>query len=119
MRHSDIKLTLERYGHLLPGSEAAAVARLRSAFAPPQPLEATGTDGDDSGAQRSRQQSQRQRVQNRATGCDSLDAMVGMATDLEPNENQGKPLVSQEKTQVRVLGLEPRTHGLKVRCSTD
>jgi integrase len=32
MRHADIKLTLDRYGHLFPGSEADAVARLRSAF---------------------------------------------------------------------------------------
>jgi hypothetical protein len=52
-------------------------------------------------------------------GCDSLGEMVAMATELEPNENQDKTLVLQEKMQVRVLGLEPRTHGLKVRCSTD
>jgi integrase len=32
MRHADIKLTLDRYGHLFPGSEAEAVARLRDAF---------------------------------------------------------------------------------------
>lgn len=34
MRHSDLKVTLECYGKLFPGSEAAAVARLRSALAP-------------------------------------------------------------------------------------
>lgn len=34
MRHADIKLTLDRYGHLFPGSEAEAVARLRDAFRP-------------------------------------------------------------------------------------
>lgn len=27
MRHSDIKLTLDRYGHLFPGAEADAVSR--------------------------------------------------------------------------------------------
>jgi len=32
MRHADIKLTLDKYGHLFPGSEADAVARLRFAF---------------------------------------------------------------------------------------
>lgn len=32
MRHADIKLTLDRYGHLFAGSEAQAVARLLDAF---------------------------------------------------------------------------------------
>jgi len=32
MRHADIKLTLDKYGHLFPGSEADAVAKLRFAF---------------------------------------------------------------------------------------
>lgn len=73
----------------------------------------------DSGAQRSRQQPQRRTVQNPAIGCDSLGGMVTLATSAKPNENQGETLVSPEKMQVRVLGLEPRTHGLKVRCSTD
>lgn len=44
MRHSDIKLTLDRYGHLFPGSEAAAVAKIRSAFTQPVALRKTGTD---------------------------------------------------------------------------
>ena len=41
MRHSDIKLTLDRYGHLFPGAEADAVARMREAFI--QPARLTGT----------------------------------------------------------------------------
>lgn len=44
MRHADIKLTLDRYGHLFPGSEADAVARLRGAFCTSEQLQATGTD---------------------------------------------------------------------------
>ncbi len=44
MRHSDIKLTLDRYGHLFPGSEADAVKRLESVFCRPIASAATGTD---------------------------------------------------------------------------
>ncbi len=119
LRHSDIKLTLDRYGHLFPGSEAAAVARLRSAFVSPLPLAATGTVGTDNGAQRSRQQLQRQMVQNPAVGCESFDQVIAKATEQKTNETTEETEVSHEKNAVRVLGLEPRTHGLKVRCSTD
>lgn len=39
MRHSDIRLTLERYGHLVKNAEADAIAKLRNVFTPnPQPL---------------------------------------------------------------------------------
>ncbi len=72
-----------------------------------------------SGAQRARQQLQRQTVQHCAIECVSHGQMAAVASEQKPNENQGETLVSPEKTQVRVLGLEPRTHGLKVRCSTD
>jgi hypothetical protein len=43
MRHADIKLTLDKYGHLFPGSEADAVAKLRFAFHTNAALLATGT----------------------------------------------------------------------------
>jgi integrase len=32
LRHSDIKLTLDRYGHLFPGSEAKAISMIRNVF---------------------------------------------------------------------------------------
>ena len=43
MRHSDIRLTMDRYGHLFPGSEAAAIERIRWVFAQPNELRKTGT----------------------------------------------------------------------------
>ena len=43
MRHSDIRLTMDRYGHLFPGSEAAAIERIRWAFTQPGELRKTGT----------------------------------------------------------------------------
>ncbi len=46
MRHSDINLTMTRYGHTLRGQEAGAVAKLPSlSLSGPQNQKATGTDG--------------------------------------------------------------------------
>ncbi len=45
MRHSVITLTMDTYGHLFPGQEADAVARMRDILtAPTEALRATGTD---------------------------------------------------------------------------
>jgi site-specific recombinase XerD len=43
MRHSDIRLTVDRYGHLFPGSEAAAIERIRGMFNQRSELRKTGT----------------------------------------------------------------------------
>ena len=48
MRHSDIRLTLDRYGHLFPGKEAAAIDLLGEVFNNRRPFEATGTVGASS-----------------------------------------------------------------------
>ena len=46
MRHSTIVLTMDTYGHLFPGQDAATVARLPNMMASePITLRATGTDG--------------------------------------------------------------------------
>ena len=46
MRHSTIVLTMDTYGHLFPGQDAATVARLPNMMASePMALRATGTDG--------------------------------------------------------------------------
>ena len=45
MRHSSITLTMDTYGHLFPGQEAEAVAKMPGMFGSgPQALAATGTD---------------------------------------------------------------------------
>ena len=43
MRHSTITLTMDTYGHLFPGTEADAVARLADVLTPPTDNAATGT----------------------------------------------------------------------------
>ncbi len=45
MRHSSITLTLDTYGHLIAGAEAAAIMDTADMTAVPQLLVATGTDG--------------------------------------------------------------------------
>ncbi len=45
MRHSTITLTLDTYGHLIAGAEAAAIMDTADMTAVPQMLAATGTDG--------------------------------------------------------------------------
>jgi integrase len=112
MRHADIKLTLDRYGHLFPGSEADAVARLRSAFRTSEMLLATGTD-DSSIHCYSRKASS-----GGAFACESgqEDAMktartgVGAGYEKTPS-SQRKLEVLQEKMRVRAEGLEPSTQG--------
>lgn len=50
MRHSSITLTMDTYGHLFPGQEADAVARMPNILGDdtgaPESLRATGTDGE-------------------------------------------------------------------------
>ena len=80
MRHQSITLTMDTYGHLFPGQEADAVARLRSMLTeaadslPPEALRATGTDDlpidGPEGAQHMAQHSQRERGQTAASPCD-------------------------------------------------
>jgi integrase len=116
MRHADIKLTLDRYGHLFPGSEADAVARLRSASCTSEMLLATGTD--ETGP---RGYSANYSAQG-AFECESgrEDARKhapkkGRATN---KKNPSSPMeleVLQQKMRVRAEGLEPSTQGLKVQ----
>jgi len=43
LRRSGIRLTMDRYGHLFPGAEASAVAKMRDAFTHTIELRQTGT----------------------------------------------------------------------------
>jgi len=84
MRHSSIVLTMDTYGHLFPGSEAAAVAGLRDLLAVPvaEALRATGTDdfvasesdGVCSGAQRCAQQLERETLRDTREALRDRDA---------------------------------------------
>ncbi len=90
MRHSDIKLTVDRYGHLFPGSEAAAIERIRSVFTQSVELRKTGT----AGLQHLRQQSGFPTVRNHAKSSESA---VGSAVGLSAKNIQAKTTFTAEK----------------------
>jgi len=79
MRHSTITLTMDTYGHLLPGAEAEAADRLgamvslRSASDDSEEnvLRMTGTDSES--AQRLAQQSRRDSTRRGAAACDGRE----------------------------------------------
>ncbi len=75
MRHQSITLTMDTYGHLFPGQEADAVARMRQMLVdPPEALRATGTDSaignTPKSAQRQAQRAGRETGRQDASGCD-------------------------------------------------
>jgi len=101
MRHSTITLTMDTYGHLFPGQDAATVARLPNMLASePIALQATGTDAaaalrlplenggvNQGSAQKSAahaQQSGRVLVPDDATGCDDGRAAPRNGTSPNP-----------------------------------
>jgi len=87
MRHSDIKLTIDRYGHLFPGAEADAVSRLRSAFQQPQHIRATGTETGLQIGQQSGRFSIRQGAKPRL----SSHVSIGESKQEKTLDSQGKP----------------------------
>jgi integrase len=89
MRHGSISLTFDTYGHLFPGQEADAAARLHVMLRPePTPLRATGTDNarivpfNTESAQRLAQRAGRETMRRGEKPCDD-----------------GNPTYAQEKTR--------------------
>jgi hypothetical protein len=89
MRHSTITLTMDTYGHLFPGQDAATVARFPNMLSDePKALRATGTTDASAtatgeGAQHKAQQLGREEVPSDATECD--DGTRGTASVPFPN----------------------------------
>jgi integrase len=89
MRHSTIVLTMDTYGHLFPGQDAATVARFPSMLCDePKVLQATGTTDDlaiatDEGAQHKAQQLGREKERPCAIECEKDPTKSG--SDSFPN----------------------------------
>ncbi len=122
-RHSTIGLTMDRYTHLSVHDVAAAIDRLPGLPGVEEPTaepqKATGTDGRlahplalelaqtvDSASHR---------VASADTGSDGAE--TGEVHGGIRFVAQWHPTVANLK--MRLLGLEPRTYGLKVRCSAN
>ena len=80
MRHGSITLTMDTYGHLFPGQEADATARLSAMLRPDEPWSerATGTDGPNArivpfDMQRQMQRARGRTVPNQAMPRDPAD----------------------------------------------
>ncbi len=117
MRHSDIRLTMDRYGHLFPGAEADAISRLEEAFV--QPLAATGTTDEHGKQQHWLQHSGFQAVQNGAMSCDentnySSDC-CSLLTQVNTTPNRVSPNEIQGKKQEASPGFEPGNSGFAIR----
>ncbi len=116
MRHSTIVLTMDRYGHLYEGAESDAIARVRSSFSTPAIMSVTG---GGNGGENMAVNLAVPGVRNGADWC-GLVPNRGVQNEHEKTlVSQGKSKENQGFSGVRALGLEPRTQGLKVPCSTN
>ena len=109
MRHSDIKLTLERYGHLFPGSEAAAVERIRFVFTQSVAIRKTGTT-DVPGVQHLVQQSARGTMRNGADSCiesSEQETIAFIPRNRSENEKTHEKPGFLESTPARTRTLDP------------
>ena len=121
MRHSDINLTMSRYTHVLIGQESGAVESLPDFSKPArQSQKKTGTDDKNVLAT--------SLATSLPTSCvleqNGLD-YCGLNTakmEIEKTALSALKTANLEqnhgKEPMRVLGFEPRTYGLKDRCST-
>jgi hypothetical protein len=115
MRHSTIKLTIDLYGHLYPGSEAAAASKLRLLFAPENRQRATGTE---TALKRPLQRPACETLQTVAIGCEAEPISDELIEIDSTNEKSGETNVFAALSAMRALGLEPRTQGLKVHLDS-
>ncbi len=106
MRHSDIKLTLDRYGHLFKGAEADAVAGVRSAFIP-IPQQATGTNGEGSARSSNQSANRYETVRLNTTGVAKLLPLLNPVEPPKPlgnrrftNKNTGRKLNRPSRARI-------------------
>ncbi len=125
-RHSTPTLTMNVYAHTLQGSLGGAAARLPDlSCSPDESMRATGTDHAraDEARNESAPKSAPNRARSGANRCDSVrDTKRKMPPhDIEDNTTKivVKTRIDMQQEELRALGLEPRTYGLKGRCSTN
>ena len=120
MRHSTITLTMDTYGHLMPGAESQAVANVEAMINPVNHrLSATGTNMR---YPQKYPQSMHEALPSNATPCRETDEHSGQKENPQVVKLAGVSDSSRSnatKIELRAQGLEPWTYGLKVRCSTN
>ena len=135
-RHSSIVLTMDRYSHVLAEDEREALNVLPDLSPKPRRQRATGTadisprsQGDLQGAKGGKPQVSRRIEDSRRRVNDWQDSPLdarradphGDPVNIGHPGNEWQVMATHDKTGVVLgaLGLEPRTHGLKGRCSAD
>ena len=123
MRHSDVNLTMNVYTHTLVGQEAEAVARLPD-FSIPSQAQAqakTGTDDVTAGTETFASHLASSLLKTGGFRRTSLDESGQMANSRNATESPTGAVKRHSRFEkpLGALGVEPRTDGLKVRCSTD
>ena len=104
MRHKNISLTMDTYGHLFPEQEADAIDRMRGMLDVGVDVQATGTDDwSTSGAQRLAQRAGREMAQQGATQCDE-------GNDTEVQKKTPKPL--------QIADLSDEEHSNACECDS-
>ena len=120
MRHSTITLTMDTYGHLVPGQVEDAIDRVREMLQPPTSLKATGTDdaatrsADE--AQRQAHRTGREKWRLDTGGCEShqVNAPDRLSEEApeRPRENADGgeilPVDASPDEEIGPLGFEPR-----------
>jgi integrase/recombinase XerD len=123
-RHSTITLTMDRYSHVGLRDTAGALDALPNYRTNPEVLSATGTDDTTAADQRGGSEKWTRKGTRLDCVSVSLSARPFTASGSpdEPSGNKKTPAntgVSRGNNPLSALGFEPRTYGLKVRCSTD
>jgi hypothetical protein len=117
MRHSTITLTMDCYGHLFPGAEADAVARLPAMLGDaPQALAATGTDGPAGNLPANRQQYGSETSTIAAGSCEPSDddrSDDGQQNVLTFNDFGGEQQQAAERGESEAVGT--RTRDLRIK----
>jgi integrase len=122
MRHLTITLTMDTYLHLLPGQAADAVSRVTGFFRKLDGAEngqsiSTGADGKRDLYQEVAQHPGSESSRVLASGSDGTSETAAQPTchNVLPVANLGATLRARvESSEMRLLGLESKTYGLKV-----
>ncbi len=120
-RHANAETTMKHYARTLRGSLAGAAARLPDLKgAGLAAVKATGTD--NIAATQTTPRTTPNGVPKRASACKTVHSKGAIKRCGTSARKHYKTSAIQRtevpQNELRVLGLEPRTHGLKGRCST-
>ena len=115
-RHSDVNLTLSRYTHMTLDTQGEAVEQLPDIAAETEVAEATGTEGAVVLGSCLATQVRPKATHPDQSGQHRGGSGIGRGKR-KPLQTKGKGGSDGARSLVPPQGLEPWTHGLRIRCS--